>query len=71
MILFYCNKGLSINDVTFGGRVGVSQKVTKSGGGGGGFGLLSQPKVTSFLESLAVTMHICIMAGTPIIFQTH
>ena len=27
-------KGLSINDVTFGGRVGVSQKVTKSGGRG-------------------------------------
>ena len=40
--------GLSINDVTFGGRVKVSQKVTNSDGGeGGGFGLLSKPKVTT------------------------
>ena len=29
------------------GRVGVSQKVTKSDWGGGGFGLFSKPKVTS------------------------
>ena len=32
----HAGKGLSMNDVTFGGRVGVSQKVTKSDGGGGG-----------------------------------
>ena len=38
------NKGLSINDVTFGGR--GSQKVTKSDGGGA-VGLFSKPKVTS------------------------
>ena len=38
------SKGLSINDVAFGGRVGVSQKVTKSDGG---FGLFRKPKVSS------------------------
>ena len=40
VIGFDCRKwpkseGLSINDITFGGR-GVSQKLTKSDGGGGG-----------------------------------
>ena len=30
-----------------GGRVGVSQKVTNSDEGEGGFGLLSKPKVTT------------------------
>ena len=38
-----------LNDVTFGGRVGVSQKVTKSDGGEG-YSLLSKPYVTSFMD---------------------
>ena len=30
--------------------MGVSQKVTKSDGGEGGFGILSKPQVTSFMD---------------------